>query len=509
MGGPERQLYRYVPREEAGMSSKLIYRDVAVGAEADAEITATEYSSMGDPAKAASGVSTPPLAVLELNGWGLDGARKIYDKQPMAFVSTELSGLDRAFKIPPTIRVDFDNNYTTLGLTVRFARAANEWCSTVTVTWYRDGEQLAQETFYPDRPEYYCEHTVEAYDRVDIALEETAMPYQRARVEQIQFGSVREFTAGELGSVTIQQEVDPISATVSANYLDWELRSTDDTEYIFQLKQPVEVCHNDELLGVFYVDSIPERTDAGIYSVECQDAVGALDSYDWPGKMYTEDTAFAAIIGDIVDGAFDVDIDEALTAKTLRGLIPEGTRREALQQAAFAAGAVVDTSRTHKIRFFAPSYTDPTVIPKRDVVTGGSVKQSAIVTSVVVTYHTYTQGAGSSGDDVVTVGGVKYVHTTGTVTVNNPNVTASDKQNVKTVTDATLVNSSNANEVAQRVYDYWMRRKTVSTKIVLDDERMMDYVTVPTPWEQDMTGSIISAKITLSNLTAADIEVLV
>jgi hypothetical protein len=45
---------------------------------------------------------------------------------------------------------------------------------------------------------------------------------------------------------------------------------------------------------------------------------------------------------------------------------------------------------------------------------------------------------------------VTYVHTTDTVTVTNPDVTASDKENVKTVKEATLVNSSNAAAVAAR-----------------------------------------------------------
>lgn len=491
------------------MSSKLIYRDIAVGAADDAAVTTSGSSIIGAPEKITEGVTTPPVAMLELNSWELDGTRAGYSGQQMAFVSSALSGPDGAFEVPPTIQIDFDENYTTLGLTFRFAPAVNEWCTQMTIKWYRDGALLSGKTFHPDNVEYYCENTVEAYDRVHIALEKTSNPYQRARVEQILFGAVREFTARELGAVSIRQDTDPISSTVSANYLDWQLMSSDDTEYIFQLKQPVEAYHNNQLLGVFYVDDIPERTGIGNYTVECQDAVGVLDSYDWPGKMYTTATAFSAVISDIVSGAFEVDIASDLSAKTVRGYIPAGTRRGALQQVAFAAGAVVDTSRTEKIKFFAPDYTAPKAIPARDVYTGGSVKQSAIVTSVVVTYHTYTKGSGTSGDDVVTVGGEKYVHTTGNVTVNNPGVTASDKQNVKTVSDATMVNADNAQEVANRVYDYWMRRKTVSTKIVLDDETMMQYVTVPTQWGQDMTGSLMSAKITLSNLTAADIEVLV
>lgn len=491
------------------MSSKLIYRDIAVGAEDDAAVTASGHSSMGDVSKLPVGVDTPALAVLELNSWLLDGTREIYTDQPMAFISTALSGEDCSFQTPPTIRVDFDENYTTLGLSFRFSPASLDWCSQLTITWYQGETQLDQKTFYPDGTDYFCENTVVAYNRVDISIEKTSTPYRRARIEQLIFGIVREFAGRELGSVTIKQEADPISSKVAVNYLDWTLKSRTDTEYIFQLKQPVEAYQNDTLLGVFYVDEIPERTGEGDYSVQCQDAVGVLDSYEWPGKMYTTDTAFSAVISEIVSGAFETDVPAALGALTVKGYIPAGTRREALQQAAFAVGAVVDTSGTDKIKFFLPNYESPEAIPTRDVYSGGSVKQTAIVTSVVVTYHTYTPGTGDSGDDIVTVGDTKYVHTTGTVTINNPDVTASDKQNVKTVTDATMVHAGNAQEVAQRVYNYWMRRKTASAKLVWEDTTIMDYVTIPTPWGQDMTGNIISAKLTLSNLTAADVEVMV
>lgn len=491
------------------MSSKLIYRDVAVGAAEDAAVTVSGATAKSAPGKLPEGVSTPPLAMPERNFWLLDGARQVYTTQAVALLSSAVSGADCTFSTPPVIRVDFDESYTTLGITLRFSPETLDWCSDVTITWYQGTTQLMQKDFAPTGPEYFCEQTVAAFNRVDIALNATSMPYRRARVEQVVFGVIREFAAAELGSVSIKQEADPISAKVPASYLDWQLKSDSGTEYVFQRKQPVEAYHNDKLLGVFYVDEIPERTGEGDYSVECQDAIGVLDNYEWPGKMYNTATAFSSVVADILGGAFEADISAALAAQTVKGYIPAGTAREALQQAAFAVGAVVDTSGTDKIKFFAPSYTDPTDIPDRDVYTGGSVKQSAVVTSVVVTYHTYAQGSGTSGDDVVTVGGTKYVHTTGTVTVSNPNVTASDKKNVKTVTDATLVNADNAQAVAQRVYNYWARRSTVSAKIVWEDRGIMEYVTVPTSWGKDMTGSIISAKITLSNLTAANVEVLV
>lgn len=491
------------------MSSKLIYRDVAVGAAEDAAVTASGAHSMSDVSLLPSGVNTPPLCIVEHNFWRLNGTHMVYDGQAIAFLSSAVSDENCEFSETPKIRVDFDNNYTTLGISLKFSPDTGDYCNQVTIAWYQNETQLASQVFTPDSANYFCEKMVSAFNRVDISMDKTSLPLRRARLDQVVFGIIREFQGNEICSVTIQQDVDPISNELSINYLDWDLRSNSDTEYIFQLKQPVEAYHNNKLIGVFYVDKIPERTGVGDYSVECQDALGVLDNYEWAGKMYTADTAFSSVVNEIVGKAFEVDIEAALASATIKGYIPDGTRREALQQAAFIVGAAVDTSKTNKIRFFVPQYENPTTVPNRDVFEGGGVKQDAIVTAVIVTYHTYTQGSGSSGDEVITVNDVKYVHTTGTVRINNPNVTASDKQNIKTVQDATLVNASNAQAVAQRVYNYWMRRKTVETSIVWEEQNMLDYITVPTPWGQDMTGNLTSAKITLSNLTVAEIEVMV
>ncbi len=490
------------------MSSKLIYRDVAVGAAEDASITETGANEFSTPTLLPTGASPPAFSIVEHNFWRLNGEHVIHEAQQIAFLSSEVSGADCTFTQTPTIRVDFTSNYTTLGISLVFAPETGDYCKQVTLTWYQGETQLATQVFNPDSSNYFCEKTVVAFNRVDVSLDQTSLPNRRARLDQIIFGITREFNGGEIGSVEIQQEVNPISSELPISYLDWQLRSKTDTEYIFQLKQPVEAYHNNELLGVFYVDNIPERTGLGDYAVECQDALGVLDNYDWPAKIYTSDTLFSDVVTEIVDGAFEVAISDDLASATVKGYIADGTRREALLQAAFAVGAAVDTSKTDKIKFFVPSYSDASTVPSRDVFEDGSVKQEAIVTSVIVTYHTFTTGEGSSGDDVITVNDVKYVHTTGTVRIDNPSVTASDKQNVKKVESAMLVNADNAQTVAQRVYDYWARRKTVSSKIVWENRKMAEYVTIPTPWGEEMTGILTSAKITLSGLTAAEIEVM-
>lgn len=488
------------------MSCKLIYKDIAVGADTDASISAIGADTISNVSLLARGVIHPDFATLELNRWGGGGDKKIYNGQPVALVSTAMSGADCAFASPPSVTVLFDNNYTTLGIFLRFATLTEDYATSVTLTWYRGTTQLDRKTFTPDGAEYFCRNTVTAYNKLVISINATNLPYRFARLEQIIFGVVREFGAGELGGVDILQEVNLISSEISINTLDWRLKSTSGVDYLFQMKQPVLAYNNSKLIGVFYIDDKAKRTAENTYAIPCCDAIGVLDCYDFDAVMYRDKNAVTAL-REIVGGVFELDIDGSFSDVTLTGLNPKGTRRTALQQVAFAIGAVVDTSGSEKIRIYPPAASAPETIPPSRLYDAGTVEQDAVVTAVAVTYHTYTEGGGVTGDDVVTVGGVKYVHTTGTVRVDNPNVTAADKQNVKAVREATLVNASNAAAVAARVYAYHQRRNTVSSRIVVAGEAPGAAVSVPTKWGSTMAGNITSMKIKLSNTTAANITI--
>ncbi len=490
------------------MSCKLVYQDVAVGAAADASVAASGVGSKSNVSLLPAGVTNPDFASLELNKWGGSGTRKIYNSQDIALVSAAMSGADCVFETPLSLTISFDSNYTVLGISFRFATNSVDYASSITLVWYQGDTQLDQKTFYPDGVNYFCENTVTAFNKLVVSINATNLPGRYARVEQILFGVVREFDGSEIGSVSIQQEVNLVSAEISINTLDWKLQSKSGIDYIFQLKQPIYAYNGADLLGVFYIDDQVKHSTSNsrdIYEIPCCDAIGVLDGDTFSATMYSGKNAVTALT-EIVNGAFDLDIDSSFDTVTLTGYIPDCTRRSALQQVAFAIGAVVDTSGGDTIRVF-PVPSTLSEIPASRVYEKGTVAQDSIVTSVVVTYHTYTAGSGSSGDDVITVGGTTYVHTTGTVTVTNPNVTASDKANVKPLTDCTLVNASNASAVANRIYNYYTRRKTVSSKIVVSGEKPADHVSLPTAFGTK-AGNMESMKIKLSNATAANIEVL-
>jgi hypothetical protein len=260
----------------------------------------------------------------------------------------------------------------------------------------------------------------------------------------------------------------------------------------------VECWNDDRLVGVYHIDSY-SRSAQSLYSIDCNDAFGALDETPFDGGFYSGKSAKALVV-EIIGTAFDVSMDE-VEDTALNGVIQSGTKREAIQQVLFAWGVSASTDGRNGIHLFVPS-RDAVEIGTDRTYTGASIDTESIVTEVRVTAHTYTEDS----EGGVEIGGKKYKDTTAIYTVVNPDVTANDKQRVIEVTNGTLVSPDIAQSVAQRVYEYYQRRDTVNSKFVWQGERLGDCVTQPTPWGTTVTGNLQKMTITLSNTIAVSSE---
>lgn len=191
----------------------------------------------------------------------------------------------------------------------------------------------------------------------------------------------------------------------------------------------------------------------------------------------------------------------AVTDSNLTGILQASSKREAIQQVLFAWGVCASTDGRESIRIFHLPETAKEIGRNRTY-TGVTVETAAIVTKVNVTAHTYTQ----SENGTIEIGGVKYSDTTTAYSVSNPNVTATDKQNVVEVTDATLVSPDIGQAVAQRVYDYYLNRNTNRARIVWAGEKLGDLLTLPNAWGGTNTGHVAKMEIKLSNTVASNCE---
>ena len=489
------------------MAVKLIYKDVALGADKDAEVTTTTPEAFSDIAKIPFGVEAPAVATGELNGWGLIRDYKVLDKQPFAFWSKERSGEDCVFTTPPTITLTFTEQYTATGLTVRFAPESMDYCAQVTVTWYQSGEVKEKGTFYPDTPTYVIGKTVEAFDKIVFSFEKTSLPGKRLKVEQIIIGVIREFDGSELTEAAFVHEVNLISDTVPVNVLDAAFRSKDDVDFVFQRKQPVEAYNGSDLIGVYYIETGKQK-GARTYEIACQDAIGVLDIDDYDGGIWINDTILTEILADVFGDIFEFDIDPYYETATLRGYIAPGTKRAALQQIAFDLGAVVDTSGTNKIRIYPPPTGTGTEIPVKRTYTGGEITVSDKVTEVTVTAYVIFDERPGEDDEYIELNGVQYRYYTETKHAYNPNVVASDLPNKVKFTGAYLVNLSNAQTLADNILAYYMRRETYSFKHVLEGQEPGARTTAALPWGGFTNGNITKMSISVTGIAVSDTEML-
>jgi hypothetical protein len=271
------------------MAVKLVYSDIALGAADNATVTTADREGFSSPSLLPHGVPSVAIATLEPNGWGLTHDYKAKSTQPFALWSKSKSGADCVFTVPPVITVDFSNQYTATGLTIRFAQESMDFCRKIGVVWYQGDKVKESGLYYPEAPFFVIENTVTAFDKIVITLYETNLPGKRAKVEYVGIGVVREFDGRELTGATFVHEIDLISNTVPINVMDASFHSSSDTEYIFQRKQPVEAYNDDKLIGVYYIES-GIQTGARDFSISCQDAISTLDLATYNGGLWLTNT---------------------------------------------------------------------------------------------------------------------------------------------------------------------------------------------------------------------------
>lgn len=480
----------------------ILYKDIAPGADEDASISTQSAAEFSAPQKLVDGVTTDPGATCELNQWVLNGEYRYVSNLDIAFWSTELSGEDCTFENPPVIDIDFDEQYSSVGLTLVFDTETGDYCTSVNIKWYQGQTLKASKDFTPDATTYFFQQQVESYDRIVITLNATSLPRRRARVNQIIFGIYRYFGMSELRSASIVNEMSLIGTELPISTMKWTLDSGDDVDFMFQLKQPVEVRNDNNLLGVYYIDEYARSTKT-VYDIECYDALGVLDETPFEGGAYLSGISAKSLLEAILDGDFPVEYADDVADTALTGILAASSKREAIQQVVFAWGVCMATDGTDRLRVFRLP-EEAAGVGRSRTYSGVTVRTSAIVTKVSVTAHTYTQDSG--GD--VEIGGGKYSDTQTVYSVTNPNVTASDKQNVVEITGATLVSRSIGQATAQRVYNYYLNRSANKAKIVWAGERLGDLLTLPNAWGGTNTGHAAKMEIKLSNTVAANVEAL-
>lgn len=497
-------------------------------------------------------------ATLEKNLWLLDGTCEQWPLNPSnetwGLWSKQMSGPAGVFETPIVLTIAFTENHSSEGLTLFFRPDTYDYSTDFTVEYYNgSGSLLLKRDFTAGEATFFAESPVEDYQKIVITFRSTSLPHRYLKLTEIKYGSLKIFDEDSIISASILEEIDPTGAELSFNTMECTVHTSDfqllDPQGIYKMlqqKQAINVSSIDpdgggRSYGTFFLEE-PNSEDDDTTTLSCIDFLGVIDKTEFLGGIYENKNA-----GELLDeimlsaevNSNEYECEASLRSKTITGWIPICSHREALRHWAFSIGAIVECSRGKKIRAYSVPTQVSGTISHDDKIIGHKVSLKALVTGATVTAHKYTVGTESSvayegilqaGENLVTFGnpysgltvtggtlvesganyavvnmaaagtakvtGKPYVDSKSVYSVFAPNLPANAKPNVLTV-DAPLINPDNAQEIAQRIYDYSQNRYQDEGEIILGEQKTGEIWSMNSLNERNIQGYIKRLEIDL------------
>ena len=470
---------------------------------------------------------------------------------------------------PRLLPLTFSTVHTTDGLVLRFSEFSGDYANGIKVQAYDSSNVLISEyTYSPTSTEFSTGQAIANFKKIIITFNSTNKPYRYLRVSSLDYGTLINFEKSDIKSATVVEELNPISVELPAGTLELTLHSTDATFSItnptglysaLQYRQPLDVREIVDgasvFIGRFYLTDW-ENTSETIYKFTAVDALGILDSMTYLGGLWLT----AATLSDLVDAilapiyiAYDLDTD--LASIEITGWLPVCTYREAIQQIAFVCGAYVSCARSGAIKIYKSDLVSESTAYDATITSAqkgldSSLTLKSMVTGVEITSHDYvsssdtttlydgtlatgtytikfsqpchnltisgasitTSGANYAVIEVtaagtVTLTGETYTDTTQTYSVYNTDIDTTLKTNVLTISDVTLVNASNGQDLAQRVYDYYQQRYLQKTKLFAPAIESGNVVLVDTLNSAQLRGMVEKMSLDLAGGFVAQTEI--
>lgn len=530
--------------------------DVTARADATFQVSDNQPWARIEDMNLEDGAVFPDVVTMEPGfGWPLTGTKAWFPAVPTAVTwgwwSEQLSRADGTFTNPPTLTVTFSENHSSAGITFRFVATLPK---SVNIKWYSlTGVLLADRDFTPDRMEYFCDYQVENYGKVIVTIPAMSAAHRFLRCSFILFGVLEIIDGQWVQKAELCEEINPVGLALPIDTLAlsfftpggrFSLLDPSGAYRLFQWKQQITAYSTvdgvQQPMGVYYLQEMTGLVDS-LVDLQLVDIVGVLDTQTFDGGIYT-----AIPVRELLDailGPEDVDytLDPSFEGVTFTGYLPICSKREALQQIAFALGAVVDTTRGEVMRFYPmPTSTHHVIDPARKIV-GHKVTLEELVTRVDVTAHAYrlneevreltkttldvgrhrltftgpvkvsgVTGAtlvechpnyavvnvAQAGEVILT--GREYVDDTSIFTVQTEPLPAGAKSSIKAITGATLIDAAKAPAAARRVYTYYQLRYTDEGLLLPGMEQVGQWVELQSLGECTLAGPVERLTIDLA-----------
>lgn len=519
------------------MAMSLIYNDTAPGSSENSTTTATFQTQLSDLSRFKDGLMNENYGTFENDFWLLDGSFSIMpdndeDVNITCWSENIANGSGESSDSGETLIREYSEYFESNGITLTFDTFNNEYPSLVSIKWFKDDVVVSRKSFKIDSSTYFCENHVDLYNKVEISFF-LFPPNRRLRVSSILDGTSYTFTNDTLKSASVYQEVSPISDSISENTLNCSI-FTDNNSLTFQNMQSIYAYFNGKLLGKYFITSATHESKK-IWTIEATDYIGALETIETYGDWFYNGISFDEYLQKILGNYYKYCvIDESLKNKLIQGYIGITTAREAFTYACFAVGAAVSTANSDKIRIFVPQDSEKTIdddrlyygatIDSNEIVkrctlsmhyTNESLEQQTLFNQIITDTTTVLFDGGyaslifkncevvessanhaiitpTSTTEKVKITGSALSDFSKTVYKENSNITSSMKQKNISVTNCPFVVEDNADDILNRIFEYYSKNRKLNVQFVVNNEQVGDVVNVKSPFGAVVKGRILS-----------------
>jgi hypothetical protein len=289
--------------------------------------------------------------------------------------------------------------------------------------------------------------------------------------------------------------------------------NAENANYNFTARQSLKVYDNDTLIGKYFIET-SKQANRQQWNIIAQDYINILEGTEFEGGIYVDELAINILTAIFNKANVPFTISDELTSKTVTGYIPYSTCRKALQQVLFAIGGYANTSYSESVDILALDTTVTESIPLNKIMVGQMVSIDADITEIELFGHNYTPSGNEtvlynsnesientkiifyeptydlsiengeiieSGTNyaVISCGangilkGKKFEHSTFSKSRYNTNAKNAKTTNKKTIKTATLISSSNIDNVLDICYNYIVKNIEVKSKVIEAETRLV------------------------------------
>jgi hypothetical protein len=370
----------YIYRPERTTKAKVSFEIIDVETYTDATVAVSSEAilSRKDQVINKQREMTHKYATFERDYFSLDGSSFIPPKategeSELGWWSDEISGENGIFLTAPVLTCSFSVPHNSIGLTITFDSQANEYASDFEIKVFGPNDTLitTENITNNSSPLYTFQQNLDNYQKVQITIKKWATPLRRARIVEVDFGIIQEYTGDKLISLDVIEEMDLLGNTVPSNEISFTLDNSDNAfnilnpNGIYRFLKPnqeikaqigLKISDDSELyeyinMGAFYLHEWTVDEGAMTSTFVGRDVFTRLEETEYTNSL-TNTNLYDLAEDVLVQANVErYNIDVKLKEITTNGFIEPLNAREALQHISMAGRSAIKQNRNGSVEF--------------------------------------------------------------------------------------------------------------------------------------------------------------